>query len=280
VIVHKSIGESSLQQQTNEIESLVAKLESLGDDEARATALALVRALTEFYGSGIERILEITAERAGTETIDHLCSDPLVSSLLLLHGLHPLDMATRVEQALERVRPYLGTHGGNVELAGIDDGGVVRLRMMGTCQGCPSSTRTMKLAIEDAIYEAAPEVAGIVAEGQEPEPHWSAKTETPGKWEEVGVTALADGVSQTLMVGGRSVVFCRLGESLYAYGGTCARCGAGLEDSTLESSALVCAACKEHFEIAGAGRGRGEPAVHLEPFPLLIEGGRAMVAVH
>jgi len=99
-------------------------------------------------------------------------------------------------------------------------------------------------------------------------------------WEEVGVTTLADGFSTTLVVGGRSVVFCRLGESLYAYGSVCARCGAGLEDSTLESASLVCSACKEHFEIAGAGRGRSEPAVHLEPFPLLIEDGRAMVAVH
>ncbi|HXH94547.1 MAG TPA: NifU family protein [Thermoanaerobaculia bacterium] len=272
--------ESALQQRTNEIESLVSKLDTLGDDEARATSLALVRALTDFYGSGIERILEITAERTGVETIDHLCEDPLVSSLLLLHGLHPLDMATRVEQALERVRPYLGSHGGGVELAGID-GSIVRLRMKGTCQGCPSSTRTMKLAIEDAVYEAAPEVTGIVAEGQEAEAKLSVRsTEAQGGWEEVGVTTLADGFSTTLVVGGRSVVFCRLGESLYAYGSVCARCGAGLEDSTLESASLVCAACKEHFEIAGAGRGRGEPAVHLEPFPLLIEDGRAMVAVH
>jgi Fe-S cluster biogenesis protein NfuA/nitrite reductase/ring-hydroxylating ferredoxin subunit len=271
--------DSTLQKQTHEIESLVGKLEALGDDEARATSLALVRALTDFYGTGIERILELTAGLAGVETIDRLAGDPLVSSLLLLHGLHPLDVETRVQQALERVRPYLGSHGGGVELAGIE-GGVVRLRMQGTCKGCPSSTRTMKLAIEDAVYEAAPEVTEIVAEGQEPEPMRAApRQETAQGWEEVGVTALADGFSRTLVVGGRSVVFCRLGESLYAYGSVCPRCGAGLEDSALESAALVCAACQEHFEIAGAGRGRGEPAVHLEPFPLLIEGGRAMVAI-
>lgn len=274
-----TVSAPSLQKRTHEIESLVGKLEAIGDDEARATSLALVRALTEFYGSGIERILELTAERAGVETIDHLSEDPLVSSLLLLHGLHPLDVEVRVQKALEHVRPYLESHGGGVELAGVD-GNVVRLRMKGTCKGCPSSTRTMKLAIEDAVFEAAPEVTEIVAEGQDPEPKVGAPiAEVAGGWEEVGVTTLADGFSQTVLVRGRPVVFCRLGESLYAYGSVCARCGAGLENSTLESASLVCPACQEHFEITGAGRGRGEPAVHLEPFPLLIEGGRAMVAV-
>jgi Fe-S cluster biogenesis protein NfuA/nitrite reductase/ring-hydroxylating ferredoxin subunit len=274
----------NLQKRTHEIESLVARLDSIEDHEARATSLALVRALTDFYGSGIERILELTADVAGVETIDRIAEDSLVSSLLLLHGLHPLDLETRVLKALERVRPYLGSHGGDVELAGIDRGGVVRLRMKGTCKGCPSSTRTMKLAIEDAVYEAAPEVTAIVAEDQEPEPklevaaRGDAKAESRG-WEEVGVSTLADGSSRTLTVGGRPVVFCRLGESLYAYGSVCARCGAGLENSTLESAALVCSECQEHFEIAGAGRGRGEPLVHLEPYPLLMEGGRAMVAV-
>lgn len=266
-----------LQKQTHEIESLVGKLEAIGDEEARATSMALVRALTEFYGGGIERILELTAERAGVETIEHLAADPLVGSLLLLHGLHPVDLQTRVQKALERVRPYLGSHGGDVELAGID-GSIVRLRMIGTCKGCPSSTRTMKLAIEDAVFECAPEVTEIVAEGQEAEPKMAAPHEQVS-WEEVGVTTLPDGFSQTIVVRGRPVVFCRLGESLYAYGSVCARCGAGLENSKLQSAALVCPGCQEHFEITVAGRGRGEPAVHLEPFPLLIQGGRAMVAV-
>ena len=277
------MSDPTLQERTHEIESLLGKLEAIGDDEVRAASLALVRALTDLYGTGIERILEIMAEHAGEESIEHLAGDPLVNSLLLLHGLHPLDVETRVQKALEHVRPYLGSHGGDVELAGID-GGVVRLRMKGTCQGCPSSTRTMKLAIEDAVYEAAPEVTAIVAEGQEPEPapepvHEQVVHAAPRAWEEVGLTTLADGLSQTLVVRGRPVLFCRLGERFYAYDSVCARCGAGLESSTLQSASLVCATCQEHFEIAAAGRGSGQPPVHLEPFPLLIDGGRAMVAV-
>src|SRR5262249_42532332 len=77
---------------------------------------------------------------------------------------HPLDVGTRVRQALERVRPQLGAHGGDVSLLGVWDG-VVRLRLEGSCHGCPSSTVTMKLAIEQAVTEAAPEVTAIEVEG-------------------------------------------------------------------------------------------------------------------
>jgi len=83
---------------------------------------------------------------------------------LVVHDLHPLDLETRVARALERVRPYLGSHGGDVKLLGVEDG-VVLLRLEGSCQGCPSSTVTMKLAIEKAIEEAAPEILRIEVEG-------------------------------------------------------------------------------------------------------------------
>jgi len=81
-----------------------------------------------------------------------------------------VDVETRVARALEEVRPYLQSHGGNVELLGID-GGVARLRLQGSCQGCPSSIMTLKLAIEEAIRKAAPDLEGIEAEGlAEPPP--------------------------------------------------------------------------------------------------------------
>jgi len=92
--------------------------------------------------------------------IDALVEDDLIASILLLHGLHPIDLETRVRQALEKVRPLLRSHGGNVELLGCS-GGVVRLRMLGSCDGCPSSAMTLRHAIEAAIYEKAPDVTGI-----------------------------------------------------------------------------------------------------------------------
>ncbi len=81
-----------------------------------------------------------------------------------MHGLHPYPVETRVEAALARVRPYLGSHGGDVELLGVDEAGVVRLRLLGSCDGCPSSAVTLQLAVEGAVEDAAPEIRGIEVE--------------------------------------------------------------------------------------------------------------------
>jgi Fe-S cluster biogenesis protein NfuA len=88
----------------------------------------------------------------------------VVGGLFLLHGLHPLGVEDRVRQALEGVRPYLRSHGGNVELLGVSDG-VVRLRLNGSCHSCPSSAVTMQQTIEEAIYGKAPEVTAVEVEG-------------------------------------------------------------------------------------------------------------------
>jgi Fe-S cluster biogenesis protein NfuA len=67
--------------------------------------------------------------------------------------------------ALDGARPFLHAHGGDVELLGVTDG-TVRLRLAGNCRNCSSSTATLKLAIERAIYEAAPDVTEIITGDQ------------------------------------------------------------------------------------------------------------------
>jgi Fe-S cluster biogenesis protein NfuA len=126
----------------------------------------------EFHGAAIGAIFEKLAKNgdAGRLLIDDLASDQLVSSLLLLYGLHPVDLETRVKRGLEKVKPYLHSHGGNIELLDISTDGVVRVSLQGSCHSCPSSAVTMKTSVEQAIYEAAPDVSGIEVDGIEPEP--------------------------------------------------------------------------------------------------------------
>ena len=102
--------------------------------------------------------------RLGDDLLAALAGDELVSGLMLVHGLHPYSVIQRVEDALEEVRPYLGTHGGDVELLDVTDEGVVHLRLLGSCDGCPSSSVTLSLAVEGAIMAAAPEVISIDVE--------------------------------------------------------------------------------------------------------------------
>jgi Fe-S cluster biogenesis protein NfuA/nitrite reductase/ring-hydroxylating ferredoxin subunit len=286
-------------QSMEKIEGLVRKIENLPDPEARTSAIALMQALMEFHGSGLDRMMELIAESGdpGYAVFANFAKDELVGSLLLLYGLHPLRLEQRVTLALDKVRPYLDSHGGNVELLTIDDG-VVRLRMQGSCKSCPSSAMTLKLAIEEAIYAAAPDVSAIEAEGVEQAPATSqsgfvqiGKTAGNGNGREHGnggkhawldvneLGSLAQSSVQMMDVGGRSVLFCRLGESFYAYGNNCPGCGQLLQDAHLEVTNLVCPHCHQQYDVIRAGRGLDQPSLHLEPFPLLFEGGRARVAL-
>ena len=137
-----------------QVEALLDEVESFPEPE-REVATELVQALLEMYGEGLSRIVA-----AGSVPVE----DELVAHLLLLHGLHPVPVRERVSGALDEVRPYLLAHGGGVELLGIDEG-VVRLRLEGACNGCPSSALTLTSAVEEAVARAAPDVERIEAEG-------------------------------------------------------------------------------------------------------------------
>lgn len=157
------------------VESLIHEVEQFTDPEARAKTQEVLRTVIELHGAAMERILEKLADSGGPglALIDALAGDELVGCILLLHGLHPLDLETRVRQALEKVRPMLRSHGGNVELLGLA-GGVARLRMLGSCDGCPSSAQTLKTAIEEAIYEKAPDVTAIEVDAMSRNGHATA----------------------------------------------------------------------------------------------------------
>lgn len=144
-----------------DVERLLGEVEQLPDPLARQTATALIQALVELYGAGLERIVGQVDAYDDGRIARGLAADELVAHLLLLHGLHPVPLERRVRDALDQVRPYLDSHGGDVELLGID-GASVRLRLRGSCSGCPSSTITLKLAIENAIHKLAPEIEGVI----------------------------------------------------------------------------------------------------------------------
>jgi Fe-S cluster biogenesis protein NfuA len=152
------------QKELGRIEELINALGAAADSAVAAQARELVQALLELHGVTVERALEIVHENDPT-LVDKLADDPLVSNLLILHGLHPLDLEARVRGALEKVKPRLGLHGGSVEVIGVTPEGGIKLRLEGNCNGCPSSRITLKSSIEEAIYAAAPDVTGLEVEG-------------------------------------------------------------------------------------------------------------------
>ncbi len=146
------------------IEHALEDLHATADPRTINLAEELLRLVSDLYGAGFGRVIALAQEHAPS-LIDALVDDELVASLLLVQGLHPSSLDARVEAALESVRPFLAQHGGDVELLGIDDElGAVKLRLLGSCDGCPSSSATLQGAVEVAILEAAPEVMRIVVE--------------------------------------------------------------------------------------------------------------------
>ena len=138
------------------VETLIAELRAQAGPQAAATAEELVSCLVELYGTGLATIIEVVGQDK-PELMDKLVADPLVESLLLVHDLHPLDTSARVRRAVEEVLPQLGSHAGEVEYLGLDDQGVLRLRL--TQGGC--SADTVRDVISKAVAAAAPEAAGV-----------------------------------------------------------------------------------------------------------------------
>ena len=277
------------------VETLVQELGGLPDPRARAMAEEGLHLLMELYGGALARIMEIVDEQGVADKLfERFAGDGLVASLLVLHGLHPLDTETRIRHALERVRPYLGSHGGDVRFLGVE-GGVARLRLEGSCEGCPSSAITMKLAIERAIEEAAPEVTRIDVEGvtQPPTPSKLLQIRPP-RTESVAAAREADaggwvaldaapemsaGQIATVDLMGSDLVLCRIEQNLYAYRSACPACGAALGDGVLDGAVLGCLGCGHRFDLRRAGRCVDAEALHLVPLPLLEERGRVHVAI-
>jgi Fe-S cluster biogenesis protein NfuA len=148
------------------IEQALDELRATSDPRLINLSEEILRLVSELYGAGFARIVELTDECA-PDLMAAFVEDELVASLLLALGLHPDSLDSRVEAALVSVRPFLAQHGGDVELLGIDEElGAVQLKLLGSCDGCPSSAVTLKGAVETAIVEAAPEIMRIVV--QEP----------------------------------------------------------------------------------------------------------------
>jgi Fe-S cluster biogenesis protein NfuA/nitrite reductase/ring-hydroxylating ferredoxin subunit len=279
------LDDQGLQERVARIETLLGEIETLADPQARAKAAEMAQVLLELYGEGLARMMEAVARGEDSErTFKVFAEDELISHLLLLHGLHPLDVETRVVQALEEVRPYLQSHGGNVELLGID-GGVARVRLQGSCDGCPSSTVTLKLAIEEAVLKAAPDLERIEAEGvAEPKPATTfvagptlrkkekkQPEEDGASWTVVGgLPQLSGGGMLVKEISGEPVLFLKLGDDFYAYRHLCPGCGESLEGDNLREAELTCSRCSHRYDVRRAGRCVDDPQLHLEPIPLLV----------
>jgi Fe-S cluster biogenesis protein NfuA/nitrite reductase/ring-hydroxylating ferredoxin subunit len=237
----------------------------------------LLGQLLDLHGEGLVRILDALA--AAPAIRDEVVADPVVASMLLVHDLHPVPLEERVRGALERVRPYLASHGGDVELLGLEDG-VARLRLQGSCNGCAASASTLELAIERALEEDAPDLEGLEVDGAvaaarvpaKPLPLLGGSSEPA--WMSLEVLPDPGGLAPALP----GLVVANVAGTLLAYRDRCAGCGSSLTEGALEAGVLTCPECNRQFALTLAGRAIGSEELQLDPVPLLEVDGRPRVA--
>ena len=268
------------------IQEWVEKIQQLPESEARTMFEECLGSVLSFYGHGLERILSILNEQGaeGATVREALLADAGVTGLLLIHGLHPVPLEKRLTGALEKVRPYMQSHGGDVALLSLEDDHAV-LRLEGHCKTCPSSTVTLELAVRAAIEEACPDLAdydvqGIPENGTGDGAAFEHKPNAAPEWMKIeGATQLAEGQYKTVHLQDDQLIVCRLADRLYAYRDRCPGCNMPLHLGTLRDGVLSCAK-GHHFDAEHAGAGLDESAkLHLEPVPLLDKGGEVKVAL-
>ncbi len=289
------------------VQELQAALDSAGESPARRLAEDLVAAVVQMYGSGLERILGalFAAGEQGEQIAVSLTDDALVSMLLLIHDLHPVALEDRVQAALDSVRPYMESHGGNVELLSVERG-IAKIHLQGSCSDCSASAVTLELAIKQALEDAAPDLEGLEVIGVAPQtmggtglpmvtgsaptgmelpivmsgpPSPAAALPAPSWFAVQSVGQLDESAVVPVAVAGTPLLIANVEGTMLAYRDVCAGCGGTIHDGRLESGTLTCRHCQRAFFLPRAGRSLDGDRIQLEPVPLLQEEGHVKVAL-
>ena len=248
----------------------------------------LLRTVLDLYGRGLARVIEIASGDAPAEELRaKLVADPLLTSLLVLHGIHPLDTRTRIERVLDNVRESLGPDALAPAFTSLDADSVLRLRLEGKGPRHASTVAAVQGAIERAIAEAAPEVASIVFESASVGAGAPGrlvqlngrKTHGPGAWTSVDLGKMGPGEIRALEVDGQRLVVCSISGALYAYRDTCAACGSRIEAGGLQGQHLTCPSCGQRYDLRLAGRASDGSPLQLDPLPLLADATGVRIAL-
>lgn len=256
-----------------ELDTLVHTLERDGDERS----LLLLQLVDAIHRPGIEALAQGDA------------GNPAAQALLAIYGLVDLEPWELVEGALDRVRPYVTSHGGEIELLDIDEAdGIVRVRMSGACDGCAASAMTLRRGIETAIREDWPEVREVVADqprgGGGPQ---LLQIESLGRARKPVFERLPEGAEpepgelSRVVMEGVPVLLANLEGEVYAFRDACPVDGASLEGSRLTGAVLVCPWHNCAYDARSGRRVDDEPAAEpLAVVPVALRDEQVEVAVN
>lgn len=246
-----------------QLDTLVRTLEREGDERA----LMLLDLIDAVHRPGLAALADGDPEH------------PAAQALIAMYGLGDLDDDELVEEALEQVRPYINSHGGEIELLSVEEG-VVRVRMSGACQGCAASAMTLQRGIEEALRAGYPGFREVVAEEPEPGP-------TLLQLEDLRRPVFADveppppGELRAVALEGVQVLLTSVGGEVFAFRNGCTVDGLPLEGSRLtEDGVLVCPWHNCAFDARTGRRVDDHAGAGLAVIPVAVRDGTVQVAVN
>lgn len=267
----------------------IERLEGLmaGWDEAqRLAAHAYGRAIEALQGEAIRRLVRsLKDEPAALRALKGAAADEVVYAVLRRHGILKPSLSERVETALEGVRPMLASHGGDVELVGVEPPRVT-VRFTGSCDGCPSSQLTFHAGVKQAVEAACPEITEViqVASGRAAAPSSEALVSPfslarGGRW--VGVVSLSaipEGGACSVEVDGRRLLVGRVAGLVVAWDNACAHLGLPLDAGDVKGGVITCPHHGFQYDL-GSGECITAPSVSLVAVPARVAGGEVQVKV-
>lgn len=260
----------------------IERMEGIRDERTREEVFALLEGIDVLHRQALARLLEL----GGRALSERASEDPVVRTLLQMYDLPEKDERAQVESALEEVYPYFHSHGGRLEVLDVEDG-VVRVRLSGSCEGCPGTASTLNRVVEEALREGFPGFEQLIAE--EP-PTKETKKETiqlgrkpkrRPRWVSVGdIEDLERGEMQALRPEGVALLLVRPEDGeVYAYRNGCPPGSAlTLHLGKVEGSTIVCPWHGCRYD-ARTGKRRDEEAGKLAVLPVAVSEGEIQVAL-
>lgn len=275
----------SLDELVAELNARIRGLEALPFPQVREEVFAVLQITDSIHRLGVERLRE-RLDEAGM--LEEALQDPAINLLFTLYDQNPRDQASLAEQALELVRPYIQSHGGEVEVLAVEEG-LVHVRLEGSCRNCAASATTLKNGIEVALRSGLPGFRGLVVHEGGPSGPVSDQIELP--MVSVGVQApvftqvaelstLPQDRVSVVQADGKEVILLRLGGEVYAFDNTCPACGMPLSEARLSGNVLVCTWQNCAYDARNGRRVDGTEGPSLRVYPVSVQGQRVLLAAH
>jgi nitrite reductase/ring-hydroxylating ferredoxin subunit/Fe-S cluster biogenesis protein NfuA len=257
------------------------RMEDIEDEKTREEVFALLEGIDVLHRQALARLLEV----GGEELAGRVLRDPMARTLLEMYDLPEADERTQVERALEDVYPYFQSHGGKLEFLGVEDGRV-RVRLSGSCEGCPGTATTLSRVVEEALREGFPGFRELVAEEPPPPPprndivQLGRRPMRRPRWVSVGrIEDLEPGELRSLHPEGAALLLARIGEEVYACRDGCPPGSAlTLHLGRLEGSTLICPWHGCRYDVR-TGKREDDAEGKLAVFPVALRDGEIKIAV-